>query len=165
MPAVRADLLRKEGLGLATEEGIVIRLGNTSTAWVKTQKSAACESCASRGSCNAMGGGNDMEVESINTAGAKEGDLVVLGFKSSSLLKATFLLYVFPVLCMLIGAIIGQEMAPMFGFGPSGFSAVVGFICLAVSVLFVKAKGNQLAEKNAYRPEIIRIKKKGARTD
>ncbi len=161
MPAVRACLLRQTGVTLATEEGMVVKLGDTTTAWVKTKKSAACESCASRSSCNTMGGTNDMEVESVNTAGAKKGDRVVLSFKSSSLLKATFLLYVFPVLCMLFGAIVGQEIAPYFGFGSSGFSAIVGFLCFFVSIFYVKVKGNKLAEKKDYRPEIIRIKKAG----
>jgi len=162
MPAVWAYLLRQTGVALATEEGVVIKLGDTkTTAWVKTKKSAACESCASKSSCNTMGGSNDMEVESVNTAGAKKGDRVVLSFKSSSLLKATFLLYVFPVLCMLAGAIAGQESASHFGFGPSGFSAIVGFLCFFVSILFVKVKGNKLAEKKHYKPEIIRIKKAG----
>jgi len=100
-----------------------------------------------------------MKVESVNTVGAKKGDRVVLGFKSSSLLKATFLLYVFPILCLLAGAVGGQEIAPHVGMAPSGFSAVVGFLCFFIAILFIRAKGNQLAEKKDYRPEIIRIKK------
>jgi len=159
MLAVRAYLLRKAGVVLATEEGVVLKIKDVTTAWVKTEKSAACEACASKKSCNTIGGSNDMEVESINTAGAKKGDRVVLSFKSSSLLKATFLLYVFPILCMLAGAIGGQEIAPHVGMDPSGFSAIVGFLCFFVAILFVRIKGNQLAEKREYRPEIIRIKK------
>jgi sigma-E factor negative regulatory protein RseC len=148
---------------LATEEGIVLCIIDSSaSAWVKTKKSAACESCGSKGSCNVMGGGNDMEVEAINTAGAKEGDVVVLSFSSSSLLKATFLLYVFPVLCMLAGAIFGNETAPYFNYSPSGFSAVSGFFCFFVSLLIVKTLGNRLADNKKYRPEIIRVKKQTA---
>jgi len=144
---------------LATEEGVVLEIIDPTTALVKTEKSAACESCASKRSCQTIGGTNDMKVESVNTVGAKKGDRVVLGFKSSSLLKATFLLYVFPILCLLAGAVGGQEIAPHVGMAPSGFSAVVGFLCFFIAILFIRAKGNQLAEKKDYRPEIIRIKK------
>lgn len=156
---MRAHLLWKTGVVLATEEGVVLKIKDATTALVKTEKSAACESCASKRSCQTIGGSNDMEVDSINTIGAKKGDRVVLGFKSSSLLKATFLIYVFPILCMLVGAVGGQEIAPHFGMAPSGFSAIIGFLCFFAAILFVRSKGNKLAEKKDYRPEIIRVKK------
>lgn len=143
---------------MATEEGTIVRIAGA-VAWVKTKKSTACESCASRKSCNVMGGGDEMEVEADNEAGAAVGDTVIMKFDTSPLLKATFLLYVFPILCMLGGAVIGQETASRFGLPPSGFSAVVGFAFLAVSILFVRSKGNRMAQKKEYRPRIIRVKR------
>ena len=82
---------------MATEEGIVFKLGDAGpgTAWVKTTRSSACAGCSSRDACHAEGGGKEMEVEAINTARARVGDRIVLNIKTSSLLKATFLLYVF----------------------------------------------------------------------
>jgi sigma-E factor negative regulatory protein RseC len=145
---------------LATEEGIVTK-SEGPVAWIKTQKSAACKSCASRGSCNTMGSGNDMEVEAINTAGAQAGDRVALRFETGPLLKATFLLYVFPVICLLIGSVIGNQLAPSFNSDPSAVSAVFGFLGLFLSVYIVRAKGNQLALKKEYKPEITRIIKRG----
>ncbi|HSO20180.1 MAG TPA: SoxR reducing system RseC family protein, partial [Desulfosarcina sp.] len=47
------------------------------TAWVKTTRSSACESCSSRDACQAGGGGQEMEVEAINTADARVGDRIV----------------------------------------------------------------------------------------
>ena len=108
---------------MATEEGIVIKL-EADRAWVKTKKSVSCESCASRKSCNVMGGSNDMEVAAINTAGAAVGDRVVMNFETSSFLKATFLLYVFPIICMFLGAVVGQEIAPAVNLGESVASGV-----------------------------------------
>lgn len=139
---------------MATEEGIVIELEST-TAWVKTTKSSACKGCASRDSCHAAG--NEMKVEAINVAGAQVGDRVVLSFKTSSLLKATFLLYVFPILFMIFGAIIGQKIAPLFDMNASAFSAITAFLFFFISVLFIKSKANKLAKKNEYRPKIVRI--------
>ena len=89
---------------MATEEGIVTKIESTATAWVKTTKSGACKSCSARSSCHSMGGSNEMEVEAINQAGAQVGQKVVLSFATSPLLKATFLLYVFPIIAMIVGA-------------------------------------------------------------
>jgi sigma-E factor negative regulatory protein RseC len=141
---------------MATEQGIVIKT-DSRTAWVKTIKSASCAGCSAKGSCHSKGAGEEMEVNAINEAGARKGDRIVLSFETSSLLKATFLLYVFPILLLIIGAAIGQEMAPKFDFNPSGFSAILGFIFFFAALLIIKTTANRLAEKNEYRPKIIKI--------
>ena len=141
---------------MATEQGIVIKT-DSRTAWVKTIKSANCAGCSAKGSCHSKGAGEEMEVNAINEAGARKGDRIVLSFETSSLLKATFLLYVFPILLLIIGAAIGHEMAPKFDFNPSGFSAIIGFIFFFAALLIIKTAANRLARKNEYRPKIIKI--------
>ena len=141
---------------MATEQGIVIKT-DSRTAWVKTIKSANCAGCSAKGSCHSKGAGEEMEVNAINEAGARKGDRIVLSFETSSLLKATFLLYVFPILLLIIGAAIGQEIAPKFDFNPSGFSAIMGFIFFFAALLIIKTAANRLAGKNEYRPKIIKI--------
>jgi sigma-E factor negative regulatory protein RseC len=98
-----------------------------------------------------------MEVKAINEAGARKGDRIVVSFETSSLLKATFLLYVFPILLLIIGAAIGQGMAPKLDFNPSGLSAIMGFTFFFVALLIIKTTANKLARKNEYRPKIIKI--------
>ncbi len=141
---------------MATEHGIVIRT-DSGGAWVKTIKSGACEGCSAKGSCHSLSDRGEMEVNAINEAGAKVGDRIVLSFETASLLKATFLLYVFPILLLIIGAAIGQETAPYFNFNPSGFSAIIGFLFFFAAVLVIKVKANKLAQKNEYRPKVIKI--------
>jgi len=141
---------------MATEQGIVIRT-DSGAAWVKTIKTGACEGCSARGACHSMGGSDDMEVQAINEAGAKVGDRIVLSFETGSLLKATFLIYMFPILLLIIGAVIGQETASYLDFNPSGFAAVTGFSFFFAALLIIKIKANQLAKKNEYRPKIIKI--------
>ena len=141
---------------MATEHGIVIRT-DSREAWVKTVKSGSCEGCTARGACHSLSDSGEVEVNAINEVGAKVGDRIVLNFKTSSLLKATFLLYVFPILLLIIGAVIGQETAPYFNFNPSGFSAIIGFSFFFAAVLVIKVKANKMAKKSAYRPKIIRV--------
>lgn len=144
---------------MATEQGIVVRL-STDSAWVKTTRTSACETCAAKSSCNTLGGGKDMEVEAINAAGAKVGDTVIIGFKTSSLLKLSFFIYIFPIICMIAGAVIGQKFAASFSYDASALSAVFGLLFFGVSFLFIRSKGNQMAKKQEYRPKITRIVKR-----
>jgi len=141
---------------LATEQGIVVKT-DSGAAWVKTIKSGACKGCTARGACHSQGNNAEMEVQVLNEAGAKVGDRIVLLFETSSLLKATFLLYVFPILLLLIGAVVGQEMAPLIDFNPSGLSAITGLSFFIAAVLFIKARANKMALKKEYRPKIIKI--------
>ncbi|MBW1814917.1 MAG: SoxR reducing system RseC family protein [Deltaproteobacteria bacterium] len=141
---------------MATEKGVVVEVGDD-TAWVKTEKSGACESCCARGACLPIGGGNDMKVEAINIAGAATGDRVAFSFGSSSLLKATFLLYMFPILCLISGAIAGMILAPLFSVDEQALSVIIGFSCFLGSVFIVRAKGNKMSQKDEYKPKIIRI--------
>ncbi|MFC1812030.1 SoxR reducing system RseC family protein [Thermodesulfobacteriota bacterium] len=143
---------------MPTEEGVVTKLDFT-TAWVTTTKTGACESCAAKSSCTAMGGGKEMEVQAINIAGAKVGQKVVISFDTSPLLKATFLLYMFPIILLLIGALIGDKMAPYLNFDASALSAITGGLIFGLALLFVISKGNKLAKKDEYRPKVVRILK------
>lgn len=143
---------------MAIEQGVVIKMGRygPTTAWVRTVRSSACESCASRASCH-PGEGTSQEVEAINEAGARIGDRIQLSIDSGALLKATFLLYIFPVLCMLAGGILGNWIAPSFQANRSGAAAVSALFCLGISLLIVRAGGQRLGGKETYRPRIIRI--------
>jgi sigma-E factor negative regulatory protein RseC len=105
-----------------------------------------------------LGGGKEMMVEAVNVAGAEAGDRVVISFKTASLIKASFLIYIFPVICLLIGAVIGKDFDPLLRYmNESAASAVVGFMFLFMAFVCIRLTGNRLAQKSAYRPQIIKI--------
>ncbi len=143
---------------MATEKGIVIK-ADSNTALVKTTRSSSCESCDSRKSCSVISDGKEMEmeVEVINDANAKAGDRVVLSFETSALLKASFLLYVFPIILLLTGALLGQYLASFFNLNPQTAAAILGFFFFFLAFGFIRFRGNKMAEKKEYRPKIIRI--------
>ncbi|RZB34300.1 MAG: sigma-E factor negative regulatory protein RseC [Desulfobacteraceae bacterium Eth-SRB1] len=144
---------------MATAEGIVTKV-DFSTAWVKCTRSAACESCKAKDFCDTVGGSDDdVEVEAINAVGAKNNDRVTISFKTSSLLKVSFLVYMVPVLFLILGVVIGDEIARIFNYDQSIFSIIAGFSFLFASFLFVKAKGSKMSEKDEYKPKIIKILK------
>ncbi len=139
-----------------TEEGVVIRI-DAKNAWIKTVKTGACKSCSARGACHTMGGGKEMEVEALNTAGARIGDRVVIGFETAPLLKVSFLLYIFPILALIVGAAVGHAAAPYLALDPSATSIVLGFLLVFLSFLIIRKKGNRLAAREEYHPKVIRI--------
>jgi len=141
---------------LATERGIVTRVTATA-AWVKTVRSEACAHCEARGSCNVVGDGEEVEVETLNPVGAGIGDRVVLTFETGAFLKAGFLLYVFPILMMIVGGFAGQQFGPMAGLDESLAAALGAFSFLAVTFTFVRSRANRLARTDTYRPKITRI--------
>lgn len=100
-----------------------------------------------------------MEVEAINAVHAKVGDRVVLSLKTASLLKTAFLLYVFPIILMIVGAVIGQETAPILGVDPSGFSVILAILCFIAAFFVVRGQSHRLTAREDFRPRIIKIKR------
>ena len=141
---------------MATEQGIVLRT-DSEAAWVKTVRSSSCEGCTAKGACHSMGGGKEMEVKALNTAGARAGDRIVLSFETASLLKATFLIYVFPIILLIVGAALGQMLAPLIEFSPSALSVLLGFVFFFTALFIMKSRANKMAQKNAYQPKITKI--------
>jgi sigma-E factor negative regulatory protein RseC len=143
---------------MAIEQGIVIKLDkNPETAWVKTKTCSACESCSVRNSCNEAGKIEERQVQAINAAGAKVGDRIQLSISTGSLLKATFLLYLFPVICMLIGGLTGNAIAGNLFIDSPLVSICAALLCLAAAMVFVRFRGTKLAARSEYRPKIIRV--------
>ena len=141
---------------MATEQGIVLRT-DSETAWVKTTRSSACQGCTARNSCHTLSNSPDMEVKAINIAGAREGDRIVLRFETRSLLKATFLIYVFPIMFLVIGAIFGQMLGSRISSNPSAVSALLGFGFFLAALRIMKVRANKMAAQNAYQPKITKI--------
>ncbi len=95
----------------------------------------------------------------INEAGARVGDRIVMQFQTSSLLKVTFMLYVLPILLLIVGAVIGQQLSPVIQINSSASSIIVGFLFFTATVWIIKSKANRMATQNQYQPKIIKILK------
>lgn len=139
---------------MATEQGIVVRVED-GKAWVRTTPTSACEGCSAKGSCHSVG--EEKEVRVLNSPGARVGDRIVLCMDTGPLLRATFLLYVVPILSLLFGALAGEWLARSIGEDPSTGAALLGCFAFAAALAFVRLRGNRLARREAYQPRITRI--------
>lgn len=145
---------------MAIERGIVKEILG-SHALVISTKSSSCESCSSKDACNVMGGGNEVEIEALNTVHAEAGDTVLISFQTSSLFKLTFLLYIFPIIFLFMGAIVGEKLSIYAQADPSKISAIFSFVLFFISLGIVILVSRKLEKKQEYKPEIIKVVAKG----
>lgn len=98
-----------------------------------------------------------MEVEAVNEAGAKTGDRVLVSLETASLIKVFFVIYIFPIVAMLAGALIGQHVAPLLSMEKSLAAVIGSFLFFLVAFRIIRIKGNRMAKSKAYKPKIIQV--------
>ena len=142
---------------MITENGIVTT-ATSSTAWIKTIRSGACESCSSKKSCGTASNQKEMIVSVKNTLRVEPGDHVVIGLETGPIMFLTFLLYVFPILMLIAGALIGNHLGPIFSFNASASSMIVGFAFFSIAFGIIKFKNRSYSKDQAFKPFLIRKK-------
>ncbi|MCF6246823.1 MAG: SoxR reducing system RseC family protein [Desulfobacula sp.] len=142
---------------MITEDGIVTT-ADTSTAWIKTTRSGACESCSSQKSCGTANSKTEMIVSVKNTLNVEQGDHVIIGLQTRPIMFLTFLLYVFPILMLIIGALIGDTISSTLDTNTSLTSMFFGFIFFGLAFYYIRQKNHSLAKKDSYKPFLVRKK-------
>jgi sigma-E factor negative regulatory protein RseC len=125
---------------------------------VLVNRSSACEGCGAKGACHAFGGGRDAKVSVENKIGAKAGDLVEIGIEEASLLKASFLVYIVPIIALLLGAAVGQSLSDEIGIAKEGAAAFGGLLALIGSLIVIRLLDPVFRKYRSMRPRIIRIR-------
>jgi sigma-E factor negative regulatory protein RseC len=143
---------------MITENGIVTQ-SNRSTAWIKTIRSGACEGCSSKESCGTSHNAKAMIVTVKNTLAVEKGDQVVIGLETKPMMFLTFLLYVFPILLLIGGAIIGDSLAPLLEMNRSLCAMVLGFGFFGAAFLVIRKKHTTLTQKDEFKPFLVRKKR------
>jgi sigma-E factor negative regulatory protein RseC len=147
---------------MITENGIVTQ-ADQAVARIKTNRSAACESCSTKDSCGTKHhGSKEMMVTVKNTIGVKAGDAVVIGMETRPMIILSFLTYVFPVILLLIGALIGDSLAPVLGVNKSFLAMGLGFSSFAMAFFVLRKKQNSLSAKAEFKPFLVRKKSRSA---
>jgi sigma-E factor negative regulatory protein RseC len=141
---------------MVTENGVVIDSG-ASFARILAKRSYSCKSCASKDNCG-MSDKSDKEVIITvkNTLNVEKGDYVVVGMKTSPFLIISFLLYVFPVILMIIGALIGDHIALFVGLSPNFLSILTGALFLILSYVIIRRKSKSISDRESYKPFLVR---------
>jgi sigma-E factor negative regulatory protein RseC len=142
-----AQLLTKTGIVKAVHGHMAVAV---------TKREPECESCKARSSCEALGGsGSNVEVTARNTAGAQVGDSVTISVPSASLLKASFFIYMVPILALIGGTLSGYLLAKIFSLNENILVGILAGLALVGSFIWLKEKGRELSKRQEFIPEII----------
>ena len=146
---------------MITEHGIVTQ-ATPAVAQIKTNRAAACEICTAKDSCGTLHRGREITFEVPNTLGVQAGDTVLIGMKTKSALQLTFLIYIVPILCLVIGALTGDALAPYFQINASFFAMVLGFSFFGLAFFILHKKSAGMNRKTEYKPRLIRKTRPGS---
>lgn len=135
------------------EIGEIIELeGNQ--AIVRIQRSSACGKC---GACKFGASRDGMLLSTYNHLNGKPGDFVEIELESSSIVKASIIVYLIPLLGLIIGVVVGYFLAGFFNLDSGLLGAIGGILFTALTFLGIKAIDPLLKEKDTYSPKMVSI--------
>ncbi len=128
------------------------------TARVKMKRSSRCASCSCAGLCSPFGK-EWMVVTAENPAGATAGQMVYITYRVEGEAKASFILYIVPVLALLLGASLGAFIG---FFDNADLSAVaVGLAFVLISFGLIRAyAARKYGRDPSYHPVIAEVRGK-----
>lgn len=146
-----------------TEQGIIEKT-DARSAWVRVERSSACASCSSRSECKVeFGKGIVVQVE--NSAGCRTGDRVRLSMGSGSFLKSTLVAYIFPVLALVAGALVGRELVALENVSGDVISVVAGFGTMAMYFVILRFADRKASRNPLSSPHITAIIERSSDSD
>jgi sigma-E factor negative regulatory protein RseC len=142
-------------LGSVEEKGYVVEVRD-GYALVRAEENPQCAGCASSGFCQGTGG--ERIVEAINDIGAVTGECVVMAVPSRALLKASFQVYIVPIVGLLAGAagaqlLVGRYVGPEQAGMAAGIGGLAGMVA---TILALRVFLGNRSSATALRPRIIR---------
>jgi sigma-E factor negative regulatory protein RseC len=141
-----AELLTKTGVVKAIQGRMAL---------VVTRLEPACESCKAKDACTSLGGGGaNAEVRARNTVGAEPGDVVTISIRGSSLVKASFFVYMLPILAMVGGIVLGHLLSRLISVDENILVGLFGLLAFSGAFVWLKKQGDKLFRKQEFIPEI-----------
>lgn len=124
---------------------------------LEVRRSSACgEKCGScKGNCNDL----LKIIEAENTIMATPGEMVSLEIEDNLVLKGAFLVYIFPLMMLITGIIVGKYIHEMIQltFNQEIFSILVGLFLMGISYAIVKLIDKKVLSKKSFTGKIKRV--------
>jgi sigma-E factor negative regulatory protein RseC len=139
----------KGGFKMAEQIGIVTGIEPGGWAKVLTDRKGACGGCHSiGGGCHGCLAGSKFESRVINAVGAQPGDLVKVSLSSKNFFKGAAMLYLFPIMALLAGAIAGTWAAGRIGWTETTGGVLGAIIGIGIAVvLLIRLDRSQLTRR------------------
>jgi positive regulator of sigma E activity len=135
------------------ETGIIVQQIRPGRVKVRVTRSTACECCASAAVCQALAGQDEMLVEACDRLGVKEGQKVIIAMREKTVLWASFLTYILPIVGLFIGVSLAEWLAPV---ASQTWSVIGGFSGLLLGFLGIRHYSRHI-KSTEYLPTVIRL--------
>jgi sigma-E factor negative regulatory protein RseC len=141
-----------------SEIAVVTQVNPGGDVVVKVRRAEACHSCSSKGACSALGGKmEDLVLVVENNVGARLGDQVMLSMSESKVILASVVLYLVPALSLVLGAMIGWKLAPMWAMEADPASILGCAVGLGLGLVLTKIIGSRMSSGSKYKPRLTGI--------
>ena len=130
------DKVKKEGIVLDNNKGHLT---------VQIFRNGACGSCSASGSCAES---KTTEIELFTHENIKKGDRVMIEGSSNDVTKLTAVVYIFPVVMILIGAILPNVFLKNTGIDLNLLTLISVLVFLLISLIFVKGLDSKVKDRN-----------------
>ncbi|WP_429023684.1 SoxR reducing system RseC family protein [Aeromonas allosaccharophila] len=130
-------------------------------AWVECERRSACSGCQQQSSCGTGTVAKAFPLKAPRlrvrlTAEVRIGQQVRLGIPQASLLRGAALVYVLPLFCLLVGALLGQLwLAPLLSSG-EGITILCCLLGGLLGFLLVRYFSNRL-DQGRYGPQMLGV--------
>lgn len=146
-------MMKEEGRVLALEGSYAIVVGT---------RSGACGACHAKGSCSALSTAKtdqEVRIRATNAIGAQPGDRVIVEIAEKEFLRASFVIYIIPLLVMALCGWAAYTLAGTMGFPAQaeGASGVACLLSLGISYGGLRWYNRYLEATSRFQPAIAEI--------
>lgn len=144
------------------EQNAVVIRTEGENALVEVQRQSACGSCNAKQGCgtgmlqNSVGK-RAMRMTARNQCDAHDGDTVIVAVPERGFIKTAFFTYFLPLLLMLLGAIVAQQLDWSRAGVNADFGALAGAVAgFVISLLLLRQYAKKIEKNPELHPVIIR---------
>jgi sigma-E factor negative regulatory protein RseC len=123
--------------------GLVVEVKDDK-AVVAVQRHDVCAKCGGCGA--AVSGSGETHLEALNKVNAAVGQTVMISSDTAQVLKASFMVYMVPLLFLLAGLYIGQQLDGILGY-VARLDIILGITLLLISYLLVRIYDRKLSRR------------------
>ena len=123
-------------------------------ATIKIKRSSSCGSCTA---CGMRKDQNEMSLTVSNDLGANLGDWVELELQSISVVKASAIVYMIPLIALILGVAGGYTLAGQLYGDAELYGALGGILLTVLSFIGIRAMDPIFNKKGDYSPKMISI--------
>jgi sigma-E factor negative regulatory protein RseC len=142
---------------MAKQIAMVTKTSSKGMSEVLTERSGACGGCQTTHGCTTCLSESKIRAKVNNPVGARPGDIVEIHMANRAVWQGALILYGFPLIGLMLGAITGAGVSGQGGTDQSTVAVITGLAGLLAGLLLAIMTGNSRYAKTHLVPVITRI--------